>query len=379
MLRCLAVLCGLTMVVAGCGDTRTESAAPGDLTVGVSIELTGAGSVMGSAHGNALRLAADQLNAAGAHIRLAVKDNRSNPAAAAENVKTFAADGVKAIVGGGTVETGVAVADAAEKAKVPAIVLGPSPGAAPARQWVFSTPPDPNEVADTLVREFVLRDVRSIGIMAVSGEYGDAGTKALQSVAAQRDIRVVGIERFAESDKNADAQAARFTQAKPNAVVVWAPVPGAGVAARSLRDSQFTDHGGKVYFDAGVGAELFLRDAGSAAEGALVVNPLILAVNQTTATTPSVLAQKEFVIKYTQRYGTFSGYACYSADALALIAQAVKDAGADNRPAIRSALEKVTYEGLSGSYEFTAKHHGGVGGDALAVLQVRDNGWVLAP
>jgi branched-chain amino acid transport system substrate-binding protein len=162
-------------------------------------------------------------------------------------------------------------------------------------------------------------------------------------------------------------------------VVVWAPVPGAGIAARSLRDTQFADHGGKVYFDAGVGAELFLRDAGSAAEGALVVNPVILAVNQTDATTPSVLAQKEFVVKYTQRYGTFSGYACYSADALGLIAKAVRDAKADTRPAIREALETVTYEGLSGSYEFSAKNHGGVGGDALSVLQVRDNGWVLAP
>ncbi|MDQ1656628.1 MAG: branched-chain amino acid transport system substrate-binding protein, partial [Cryptosporangiaceae bacterium] len=74
-----------------------------------------------------------------------------------------------------------------------------------------------------------------------------------------------------------------------------------------------------MYFDPGVGAEQFLRDAGTAAEGSLVVNPAILAVIQTAATTPSALAQKEFVTKYTQRYGTFSGYASYSADALHLV------------------------------------------------------------
>ncbi|MDQ1655309.1 MAG: hypothetical protein QOD41_392, partial [Cryptosporangiaceae bacterium] len=55
------------------------------------------------------------------------------------------------------------------------------------------------------------------------------------------------------------------------------------------------------------------------------------------------------------------------------------DAGTADREAIRAALERVNYEGLSGSYDFSETSHGGAAGDGLAVLQVRDQGWVMAP
>jgi branched-chain amino acid transport system substrate-binding protein len=111
----------------------------------------------------------------------------------------------------------------------------------------------------------------------------------------------------------------------------------------------------------------------------LLVHPAILASAQTTATTPSILAQKEFVTEYTQRYGTFSGSASYSADALAMVATAIESAGADVRAAVRGALETLKFEGLTGSYEFSAADHGGLSDDGLVVLQIRESGWTLAP
>ncbi|MCW2506135.1 MAG: hypothetical protein JWO79_4419 [Actinomycetia bacterium] len=384
-LRALTAVCALSLVAAaGCG--RPGDALAEQVTIGATLELTGPAAIVGLAHRNALQLAADQLNAAGGvrgqRINLRIRDNRSLPDVAAADVKALAAGDVAAIIGGGTTETSVAAAVEAEQARVPLIALGPSPEiTAPAeqRRYTFKTEPNPDAVVGTLVDEFGVQNIRSIGIFASTGTYGDAGLAALQAGAAQRNIRVAGIERFGEDDRDLDAAAGRLRAIRPDAVVVWSPLPGAGVAARSLRDSGYQPGGGKVYFDPGVGAEQFLRDAGAAAEGSLVVNPAILAVIQTAATTPSALAQKEFVTKYTQRYGTFSGYASYSADALHLVATAIHNAGTADREAIRAALERVNYEGLSGSYDFSETSHGGAAGDGLAVLQVRDQGWVMAP
>jgi branched-chain amino acid transport system substrate-binding protein len=111
---------------------------------------------------------------------------------------------------------------------------------------VFKVQPDPDAVAAALVREFTVKNVRSLGILAVQGPYGDAGVTALTGVAAQRNIRVVGTERFAETAREVDLQAERFVAVKPDAIIVWSPMPGAGTAARSLRDAAYLDRGGKA-------------------------------------------------------------------------------------------------------------------------------------
>ncbi|MDQ1656629.1 MAG: branched-chain amino acid transport system substrate-binding protein [Cryptosporangiaceae bacterium] len=242
-LRALTAVCALSLVAAaGCG--RPGDALAEQVTIGATLELTGPAAIVGLAHRNALQLAADQLNAAGGvrgqRINLRIRDNRSLPDVAAADVKALAAGDVAAIIGGGTTETSVAAAIEAEQARVPLIALGPSPEiTAPAeqRRYTFKTEPNPDAVVGTLVDEFGVQNIRSIGIFASTGTYGDAGLAALQAGAAQRNIRVAGIERFGEDDRDLDAAAGRLRAIRPDAVVVWSPLPGAGVAARSLRDS----------------------------------------------------------------------------------------------------------------------------------------------
>jgi branched-chain amino acid transport system substrate-binding protein len=164
-------------------------------------------------------------------------------------------------------------------------------------------------------------------------------------------------------------------QAKPDAILVSAIMPAAGVAARNIVQAGYR---GPVYFDGGAGAELFVEGAGRSAEGMFMVHSSILAANQVTATTPSALAQKEFFTRYTQRHGTYSGYASYSADALNLMTEAIRTAGSTDGPRVRDALERLSYDGLTGSFQFSPTNHGGASGDGLTVLTVRRGGWVLA-
>jgi branched-chain amino acid transport system substrate-binding protein len=377
----LAVLCGLALVASGC--TSSGSDAPrGEIPIGVSIEQTGVGSVLGSAELNALNLVAEKVNQKGVlgkKIKLVVKDNKSDGAQAVTKVKgLIEEDKVVALIGGATSPTSLATVDLAEQRGVPMISMGAaetiiSPIAQ--RQYIFKTPTNSAAIIDVLMRELIANNVKKVGILAVNNPYGDNGVKGVKAGTERTGVTITGIERFEETEKDYTAQITTLVRQKPDAIVVGATMPAAGIAALDIKDSGYT---GRVYFDGGAGAELFVKGAGKAAERMFMVTSAILAANQITATTPSALSQKEFFTEYTQKYSTFSGYASYSADALNLLVEAIRKANSTDRKKIRDALESLSYDGLTGSYSFGPANHGGASGDGLAVLTVRNGGWVLA-
>jgi branched-chain amino acid transport system substrate-binding protein len=378
----LALLSALSLVAAGCSAGEDKSTTD-EIRIGVSIELTGPDSAAGPAHKNALVLAADEINRSGLldgkQLRLIIKDNKSDPAEALARVNGFLEnDNVTAIIGGGTSPTTLSVVDAIEKAKVPLVSMASTDDVLTPREkrrHVFKTPPSPAPVVEVMLRDFRAANITRVGLLAVADAYGDAGAKAVREGAEREGLALVGTERFRIADQAYTGQLTRLIAQKPDAIVVWSVFPGAAKAARDVKKLGYK---GRVYFDAGAGAELFVRDASLASEGTFMVHPSVLAANQVTATTPSVLAQKEFFSRYTQRYGTFSGFASYAADALGLIAAAIEQTGSIDRRALRDKLETIRYDGLTGSYEFRATNHGGAAGDALTVLTVRGGGWVLA-
>jgi branched-chain amino acid transport system substrate-binding protein len=373
----------LALVAVGCSQPAREPT-PAEIRIGVSIELSGPDSSTGPAYRNALELVADQLNDAGGvldgqRIRLVIQDNKSDPKESLARVQRLIEDeGVAAVVGGGTTTTTLSVVDAVEKAQVPLVSMGSSESIVTPvaeRRYVFKTPPSPAPIVEVLKRDFQTSGVRRVGVLAVANAYGDSGVKAVRDGLARENLALAGVERFTAADRDYKAQLRRLIAARPDAIVVWSLVTGAATAARNLDE---LGYGGRVYFDAGAGAELFVRDARTAGEGVFMVHPVVLAANQVVATTPSALAQKEFFTLYTQRYGAFSGFASYSADALQLIVAAIEAAGSADRRRIRDALEKLSFDGLTGSYTFGPANHGGASGDALTVLTVRGGGWVLA-
>jgi branched-chain amino acid transport system substrate-binding protein len=377
----VALLCGLSLIAPGCAADK-GSAIQGEIPIGVSIERSGPGRVLGEAHENALKLVVEDINKEGVlgkKIKLIIKDNKSSEAESLQRVKSLIDnDKVVALIGGGTSPTTLAVVDTVEERKVPMVSMGSSDeivSPIAKRQYIFKTPCNPQPIVDVMLREFATNRINKVGLLAVNNAYGASGVKAVKNGVERSGVSLVGTELFEAADKDYSVQVAKLIAKKPQAIVVWSIMPGAGYAAKNIEDLGFR---GKVYFDAGAGAEFFVKSAGTASDGMLMVHPSILAANQLTATTPSALAQKEFFIKYTQKYGTFSGFASYSADALRLIVEAIKKANSTDRHKVRDALESLSYDGLTGSYAFGPNNHGGVSGDALTVLEVRAGGWVLA-
>lgn len=356
------------------------------IPIGVDIEKSGPAAVQGKAYERALKLVAKQVNQNGVKvgnktkkIRLIIRDNKSDPAESLSVVKSLIDnDHVAAIVGGGSSPTTLSVVDTVEKKKVPIVSMGSSTAIVKPvadHKYVFKTPGNTNIIADIMLKQFQRKHIKKIALLSVDNPYGYAGVSAWEDLQKQGKIDLVSKQKFSDDEKDYTTQITKMLAKNPDAVVVWAIPPGAGIAAKNLRQAGFPAD--KVYFDTGAGAELFVKGAGTASEGMYMVHSRVLAGDQITATTPAAQAEKQFFTDYSREYGKFSGFAPMAADALTAIVRAIEKGGSADRESIRDSLEHLSFDGAFGTYQFSPTNHGGVDESSLSLLVVKNGTWTL--
>jgi branched-chain amino acid transport system substrate-binding protein len=377
----LALSAALALSLAGCAAAEEEPAGAGngDIVVGASLELSGPTASIGSTYKKALDLKLKEINDSGVlkgrKLRLVVRDNRTDNNTSVSNVNQFAHnDKVTAIITGGCSACVAAAIPAITENKVPAIALASASAITnpvAQRRYVFKISPNPDQDATVIVDELKRRDVGTIGLLHVDNVYGQEGQKSVADGAAKAGIEVAADEQFGQADTNMAVQVSKIVAAKPDAVVVWAVMPAAGIIVKGLKDAKYP---GPIYLDAGAGAELFVKGTGAAAEGTNMVFPRILAAGDL----PAGAAQKKWVDAYQAAYGPpYSGFASFAGDALQVIVDAVNKTGGTDPEKIRAAIENTQLDGLSGALRFTPDNHSGLLPDALAVLTVRQGEWRL--
>ncbi|MFF0876042.1 ABC transporter substrate-binding protein [Micromonospora aurantiaca (nom. illeg.)] len=380
-----------SLLLAGCApqgqrpDDGPSSSAPSDqdLIVGASLELTGAGSLLGVAQRQALQLTADSLNRTGLpvgnlvrSVRLQILDNGSNPEVAARHAAEFTRAGAQALIGGVLGETSVALAAAAQRVKTPFLSLGYGDRIAlplDERTFTYKLTPDAVDMARRLVELFESKKIRRVSVLAADGMHGDSGVRTMREALADSSTDLARTVRLPATGRRFRTAAERVAGGQRDGVVVWATAPDSGVAARELRAA---GHRGPIFFDAGAVADDTVQGANAAAvEGAYAVHPACLDVSAATATTTAQLARRDFVNRYTQRHGVSPNFAPYASDALQLLATSARMATSLDRGRLRALLQAQTVEGIAGGYAFRADRHGGMEPDSLAVYQVFRGNW----
>ncbi len=380
-----ALLSAVVLVaMSGCAAEKKDTPA-GEIKIGASIELSGATQVLGATFEKALNLKVKQINDAGGvggrKIKLIIRDNQTKPDVGLANVNHFIDnEKVSAIISGGCSACIVNAKATATTKKTPVIALGSASGITapsdPNTKYVFKISPNPAEDADAIVNELHRKGIKKIGLISVQNVYGQDGKAKVTEKAKAKGIEIVAAEEFGQDDKDMTIQVGKVVAKEPEAVVVWAVMPAAGLIAQALQTAKYP--AGQVYLDAGAGAELFVKGAQSASEGTHMVFPGILAINDAVATTPQVTAQKAWFRDYSAAYGTYSGFASFGADAVQMIADAVKSTGTTDPDKIRDALEKAQLDGMTGPIKMTAENHSGLQAEALKIVVVRNGEWRLA-
>jgi branched-chain amino acid transport system substrate-binding protein len=381
----VASAAALLAVLSGCdavsGSGSSAGAEGADIVIGADLELSGAGASLGVAYRRALELKVEQVNQqnllGGRRVRLEVRDNRSDPNTSAGNIATLAAnDAVSALIVGSCADCVGAAAPTVNQARLPTISLALSNAAITPpdqRRYVFKLAPNSADDAALLVAEMKRTKTRSVTMATTRDGYGTEAQTAMSRELNKAGITVNSTELLRDDDVALGAMAGRVVDAKPEAVVVMAFAPMPEQVSKSLRDAKYP---GRIYFDAAAADDLFITGANApAVSGATMVFTPTLVSDDIIATSPAKAARKAWFRDYASRYGTYSAFASFAADAVQLIVEAATRVDPNDRVALHGAIESMQLEGLSGPIRITAANHSGLMPQALTTLVASGNRW----
>jgi len=358
-----------------------SGAALADITVGVSLSLTGPASGLGIPLGNQLKLWPSSI--AGEKIKLIVLDDATDPTNGVKNAKRFVTED-KADIIMGSAATPVAISMAAVAAEAETVQLAFSPAVLPPGKdgWTFRMPQSNSVMAHAMVSLMKKQGVKTVGFLGYTDAYGESWLKDFTTEADKNGIKVVATERFARSDASVTAQALKLTAANPDAMLIVASGSGAAMPHMAVVDRGYK---GKIYQTHAAASRDLMRVGGKAVEGAYVVSGPAVIAEQLPDSHPSKKLAIDFVQQYEKAYGPGSRnqFAAHGFDALLVLEKIVpvalkkaKPGTKEFRSALRDAMESMGRTVISqGVLNWTKDDHWGYTNETGVMLKVVNGDW----
>ncbi|HOV86186.1 MAG TPA: ABC transporter substrate-binding protein [Syntrophobacteraceae bacterium] len=352
--------------------------------IGGVFSITGPNSFLGDPEKKSLEMAVEEINAKGGidghPLQVIIYDTEGDPTKAVLAVnKLISRDQVIAIIGPSNTPPTLAVVPIAEKEKVPLISCAAGIKITdPVKPWVFKTAQTDALAVAAIYAHMKKQNLKKIGILTVENAFGESGKEQLTGQAAAAGIQVVQGETFGAKDTDMTAQLTKIRTAQPDAVVCWGTNPGPAVVSKNVKQMNLKM---PLYQSHGVASPKFIELAGDAAEGILLPTGKILVAKQLPDSDPQKAVLLRYIEDYEKRYQTpVSGFGGYAYDAMQILAKALRGTEGD-KAKIRDNLEKVTgHVGVSGTFNFSATEHNGLGPDAFVMVQIQGGAWkLLAP
>lgn len=251
------------------------------------------------------------------------------------------------------------------------------------KRWVFKTHPNDDIISDGLIAAMTRRGVRTVGFIGYNDPYGESWYKTFAPMAEKAGLQIVANERYNRTDTSVTGQVARLISAKPDAVLVAGVAAGAALPHMQLVDAGYK---GTIYHTHGSATGAFIQIGGKKVEGALIVGPMLLVLDEIADSVPTKKVALEYVTSYERQFGArppIFGAGTY--DAGMLLARAVPVAARAARPgtpefraALRDALESTKdLVSSQGVVNMTQQDHSGYDGRARVLLTVKDGKFEL--
>ena len=352
-----------------------------DLTIGISLPLTGPASGLGIPVNNQLKLWPATI--AGEKLKVIVLDDATDPTTGVKNAKRFVTDD-KADVIIGSVATPVAIpiAGVAAEAETVQLALSPIPLPAGKDNWTFRMPQSNPVMAHAIIGLMKKQGIKTVGLLGYTDAYGESWLKDFTAEADKNGIKLIATERFARSDTSVTAQALKLVAANPDAMLVVASGSGAAMPHMAIVERGFK---GKIFQTHAAASRDLMRVGGKAVEGAYVVSGPAVIAEQLPDSHPSKAAAIAFVQQYEKAYGAGSRnqFAGHSHDALLVLEKAVplalksgKPGTKEFRAALRTAFETMGRTVVShGVLNWTKDDHWGFTMETGVMLKVVNGDW----
>ena len=357
-------LLALTVALAASG----LALAADPIKIGVSGPFTGGSSSMGVSMRDGVRLATEEINAAGGvmgrKLELVERDDEAKNERGVQIAQELInKEKVAATVG--FINTGVALASQRfyQEAKIP-VMNNVATGTLVTQQfkdqpenYVFRNAAHDSIQAPMIVEEAITRrGYKKVAILADSSNYGQLGRADLEKALDLKGIKPVAVEKFNVKDVDMTAQLLKAKEAGAEAVLTYGIGPELAQIANGM-----TKLGWKVPMIGSWTLSManFIDNAGAGGEGARMP--------QTFIQEPTTPKRQAFIIAYLKKFNPKNARidspvsAAQGYDSVYLLAAAIKQAGGTDGPKIKAALEdlKTPVDGVVTSYNkpFTKDDH----------------------
>jgi branched-chain amino acid transport system substrate-binding protein len=359
----------------------TSLAAQADITIGISLPLTGPASGLGIPMKNEFALFPQSIG--GEKLNLIILDDATDPTKGASNAKRFVTeDKVDLIGGSAATPVAIAMADIAAEAGTVQLMFSPAQLPPGKDTWSFRLPQSNAVMAYAVVEHMKKQGVKTVGFLGYTDAYGEGWLKDFSATAEKSGIKVIGVERFARSDTSVTAQALKLTSANPDAILIVASGSGAAMPHKAVVERGYK---GKIYQTHAAASRDLVRVGGKDVEGAFVVSGPAVIAEQLPDSHPSKQAAMDFVAKYEKAYGPGSRnqFAGHAYDTLVVLEKAIpvalkkaKPGTKEFRAALRDAFETMGRTVLShGVINWTKDDHWGFTNETGVILKVVNGDW----
>jgi branched-chain amino acid transport system substrate-binding protein len=340
-----------SIVIASLLSACNTQGGDNKVRIGVFMSTTGSTANFGISSVNGIKMAADEINAAGGingkQVELLVQDDRSDASEAATIVTKFVTqDQVHAVIGEVASSRSIAAAPIAQNAKIP--MLTPS-----------STNPEVTKKGDFIFRSCFIDPYQGAAIAQFAAKTLGAKTAAIMvdrkndySTGLEKVInetftrfggKIVATQSYQEGDQDFNAQLTSLKGANPEVLFVPGYYNDVGLIAKQARDKGIT-----VPLIGGDGwdSEQLYKIGGTALNGSYFTNHY-----SPYDTDPRVV---KFVNDYKQRYNsTPDALAATAYDAANIMFDAIKRSKSLSGPDIRDALAATNaFPGVTGTVTF---------------------------
>jgi len=353
-----------------------------DITIGVSISLTGPTSALGIPTQKGIALWPKEI--AGEKLNVILLDDATDPTKGVQNTrKLITEDKADVIVGSVTTPVAIAMADVCVEGKTPQLMLSPANLPPGKDAWSFRMPQSTAVMAIPIVEHWKKLGVKTYGFLGYSDGYGEAWLTDIKPLADKAGIKLVDTERFARSDTSVTGQALKLIAANPDAILVVASGSGAAMPHKGLVERGYPK--GKIYQTHGAATMDLIRVGGGDVDGSFVSSGPAVVAEQLPATN----ASKALGVQYKTAFeaangkGSANQFGAHAFDVIVVLQKAVPIAlkkGKPGTPEFRAAL-KDAFETMGrtpvsqGVLNWTPTDHFGYTPETGVLLKVANGDW----
>jgi len=357
-----------------------------DVTIGVSISLTGPTSALGIPTQKGIALWPKEI--AGEKLNVVLLDDATDPTKGVQNTrKLITEDKVDVIVGSVTTPVAIAMADVCVEGKTPQLMLSPANLPPGKDAWSFRMPQSTAVMAIPIVEQWKKLGVKTYGFLGYSDGYGEAWLTDIKPLAEKAGIKLVDTERFARSDTSITGQALKLVAASPDAILIAASGSGAAMPHKGLVERGYAK--AKIYQTHGAATLDLIRVGGADVDGSFVASGPAVVAEQLPAANASKALGVQFKTAFEAANGKGSAnqFAAHAFDVIVVLQKAVPIAlkkGKPGTPEFRAAL-KDAFETMGrtpvsqGVLSWTASDHFGYTPETGVMLKVVNGDWQVVP